>query len=85
MEKVEKLLEGSLWVITFDLRIIFDFLLYFQCCAFHPNGNYIASGSSDKTCRLWDLQSGQFVRVFVGHKVSIYYRLFLLYIDTMYI
>ena len=44
--------------------------LIFQCVCFHPNGNYIASGSSEYSCRLWDIQSGQFVRVFAGHKVS---------------
>ena len=34
----------------------------------HANCNYIATGSSDKTVRLWDVQSGECVRVFVGHK-----------------
>ena len=55
-----------IFVKNFSFSYLFFFL---QCVSFHPNGNYIASGSSDKTCRLWDIQSGQFVRVFVGHQV----------------
>lgn len=34
---------------------------------FHPNCNYVATGSSDKTVRLWDVQTGECVRIFIGH------------------
>ena len=33
---------------------------------FHPNTNYIATGSTDKSCRLWDVTTGECVRVFEG-------------------
>lgn len=36
----------------------------------HPNGNYVVTGSTDKTCRLWDINSGGCVRLFTGSKVS---------------
>ena len=41
-----------------------------QAVQFHPNCNYLATGSSDRTCRLWDVQSGQCVRLFSGTKVG---------------
>ena len=34
---------------------------------FHPNSNYVATGSADSTARLWDIQTGECVRVLVGH------------------
>ncbi|CAJ1972394.1 unnamed protein product [Sphenostylis stenocarpa] len=41
------------------------------CVQWHSNCNYIATGSSDKTVRLWDVQSGECVRVFIGHRSMI--------------
>ena len=41
-----------------------------QVAQFHPNGKYIATGSSDHTCRLWDIHSGQCVRLLAGKKVT---------------
>lgn len=38
-----------------------------QCLAFHPNSLYLATGSTDRTCRLWDVQRGACVRIFMGH------------------
>lgn len=32
------------------------------------DGRYIVSGGSDKTLRLWELETGQCIRVFKGHK-----------------
>jgi transcription initiation factor TFIID subunit 5 len=45
----------------------------FQVVKYHPNGNYLATGSSDRTIRMWDAQQGQTVRLFQrGHKAGIY-------------
>lgn len=32
--------------------------------------NYVATGSSDSTSRLWDIQTGECVRLFVGHALG---------------
>lgn len=37
-----------------------------NCVSFHPNCNYIMSGSDDKTVRMWDVQSGSCVRMLCG-------------------
>ncbi len=34
---------------------------------FHPNCNYVATGSADQTMRLWDVQTADCVRLFLGH------------------
>jgi transcription initiation factor TFIID subunit 5 len=34
-----------------------------NCVSFHPNCNYIMTGSDDKTVRMWDVQSGNCVRM----------------------
>jgi hypothetical protein len=38
---------------------------------FHPNSLYLATGSSDWTARLWDVQKGACVRAFLGHRGNV--------------
>ncbi|KAB8319929.1 hypothetical protein SD81_014240 [Tolypothrix campylonemoides VB511288] len=40
--------------------------------AFHPDGKQIASGSTDKTIKIWQLSSGQELRTLTGHSDDVY-------------
>lgn len=44
----------------------------FQCIRFHPNARYLATGSADKTVRLWNKDDGNMLRVYVGAQSTIY-------------
>ena len=45
--------------------------IFFQCVQFHPNSLYLVTGSSDWTARLWDVQRGSCLRVFIGHQGAV--------------
>jgi len=42
-----------------------------QCVRFHANGNYVATGSSDSTVRLWSMQDAQPARLMHGHRCMV--------------
>ena len=46
------------------LRVFVGHLSDVDCVAWHPNVHYVASGSSDKSVRVWDVLTGKCVRVF---------------------
>jgi len=42
-----------------------------KCVRFHPNSLYLATGSYDKSVRMWDVQRGACIRLLTGHTDSV--------------
>jgi len=45
------------------VRILSGHMTDVECVEFHPNSHYIATGSCDKQIRLWEIESGECVRL----------------------
>jgi transcription initiation factor TFIID subunit 5 len=45
------------------LRILSGHMTDVECIEFHPNSHYIATGASDKQIRLWEIETGECVRL----------------------
>lgn len=39
--------------------------------AFSPNGQFLMSGSGDRSARLWDVRTGQVLQVYQGHEAAV--------------
>ncbi|HRI80276.1 MAG TPA: hypothetical protein PLR06_12145, partial [Cyclobacteriaceae bacterium] len=39
--------------------------------AISPDSNYVATGSKDKSVKLWEMRSGREVRSFLGHESTV--------------
>lgn len=50
-----------------QLKVLKGHKGWVQSIAFSPDGQLLASGSSDQTIRLWDLQTGQCLKTLRGH------------------
>jgi centriolar protein POC1 len=44
--------------------------------AFHPNGNYLLTASSDATLKVFDLLEGRLLYTLHGHQVNTYIKYF---------
>lgn len=41
-------------------------------CAFNKNGDKFITGSYDRTCKIWDTESGEELHSLEGHKNAVY-------------
>jgi WD40 repeat protein len=60
-----------LYILFLSLLIHFLFLGYVNSVAFSPNGMYIATGSSDKTVAILDVNSRKVLKKFTDIHTSI--------------
>lgn len=59
----------QIWLKAYTIREHRDRI---RCLAMHPAGDLFASGSNDRTVRLWELTTGRNLQVLQGHKEPIH-------------
>ena len=76
--KVEGLFSNTYYIILYETatrkelkKIITSHESAITCLSFSPNSQQLASGSGDKTSRLWDVASGKQQQVLTGHTDSV--------------
>lgn len=50
--------------------LVLDHVASVNSVAFHPNGNYLLTASSDATLKIFDLLEGRLIYTLHGHQVS---------------
>ena len=55
----------------YPLRVLVGHRSDVEVVSFHPNCQYLATGSADCSVRLWDIASGNSARVLLGHQTAI--------------
>ena len=60
------LTKGRLWSLERKdyLRVFAGHEEALNCVKFHPNSNYVFTGSDDRSIRLWDVNSGKCQRTY---------------------
>ncbi|EPS35679.1 hypothetical protein H072_10928 [Dactylellina haptotyla CBS 200.50] len=67
----------QLWdIATADTETITPDTREICCAAFSPDGKQIALGSRDKTVKLWDIETGKYLKTFTGRSLVIFYVTF---------
>jgi len=54
-----------------EVRVLNGHTFWVACVAFSPNGRTLASGSYDKTIKLWDVASGTEIQTLYGHSKTV--------------
>ena len=55
----------------YPLRVLVGHRSDVEVVAFHPNCQYVATGSADCSVRLWDIATGNTARILLGHQAAI--------------
>src|SRR5262249_9419508 len=55
-----------------ELAILLSHSHWINAVAITSDGRFALSGSHDRTLKLWDLQTGQLIRSFIGHTDTVY-------------
>lgn len=77
MKKITSLVVCSLLTLSLtaqdkpELVITTGHILSVKSCAYHPQGNFIATGSDDNSIKIWDLGLKQEFRTLTGHSAGV--------------
>ena len=76
---LEKVIKKLISVVSQNITHIFELKKTLRChelpltnCAFNKNGNMFITGSYDRTCIIWDTETGNLLQKLSGHQNVVY-------------